>query len=342
MKRYGSLKTKWCNYEALLVAFNQVKKGKSYHEEVIKYEMNLVTNLNNLLANLSNNTYRPKPLREFYVYIPKKRLIHAPAFEDRIVHHAIMNVIEPIIDKRFISDTYACRKNKGGHKASQKLQMFLSKSGCKKYLKLDIQKFFYSINHDSLIAELNKIIKDGDTIETLKLFFGNNNVGLPLGNVTSQLLANLILNPIDHFIKRTLNRKYYIRYMDDMIILGDTKKELKEVWSLIKQEVQKYGLQLNSKSHVGDVKSGVDFVGYKTKSACKIIRKSTLYNIYKRLKKCNWETINSYLAHAKYSNSLSYLCKMIVAICPLYIDKLNNWLNNNNKTGELCCILNQR
>jgi len=329
MKRIGNLTEKWCNFDSLLEAFFQVKKGKSYFNEVVKYEMNLVSNLSLLLESLINGTYRPKPLRVFNIYIPKLRKIQAPAFEDRIVHHAIMNVIEPIIDKRLIFSTFACRKNKGVLSANNALTKYLKDSNNKYYLKLDIEKFFYSIDHDSLLKELRRIIKDEKTINTLALFFGGDK-GLPLGNVTSQLMANLALNNLDHFIKRQLKCKFYVRYMDDMIILGQSINSLKSIWDLIKTKINEIKLNLNSKSHIGLVGKGVDFVGFKTWANKRIIRKSTLFTVGRKIKKFHrWDIANSYLAHAKYTCSIKYVADIIANKCPALIPDINHWLKNN-------------
>jgi len=329
MKRSGNLKCQWCNYDSLLKAFHTVKQGKSLHYKVIKYEMDIVSNLNNLLKRLEDDSYQPSPLREFYINIPKKRLIHAPAFEDRIVHHALMDVIEPLIDNRFIADTFACRKNKGVLNASNTLQKYIKNSGYKYYLKLDIMKFFYSIDHSALSLEINRIIKDIPTLNILKKFYSQN-IGLPLGNVTSQLLANLALSPIDHYIKRVLKVKYYVRYMDDMVILGSSKSWLKSVWANIGTRLSKIGLLLNSKSHIGKISAGVDFVGYKTWQYTKLIRKSTLYTIGKKLKHTKeWNVANSYLAHAKHSRSIVFVSRIIARRVPQLKNEINNWLKIN-------------
>lgn len=229
MKRHGNLKYLWCNYEALITAFKEVKRNKSYNYHLLEYESNLAYNLNRLLKSLEDGTYKVKPTRNFYVYDPKKRLIQAPHLEDRIVQHALMNAIRDILINRLIGQTYACIRKRGTHSASNKLKQYLTNyKNNGYYLKVDVKNFFYSIDHEILNVQLNRIIKCKDTLSLLKKFYENKDgKGLPLGSVTSQILANLALSPVDHLIKRVLKYKHYVRYMDDLIILSDDKEKLK-------------------------------------------------------------------------------------------------------------------
>jgi len=333
MKRYGNLKNSWCNFDALLDAFKEVKKGKSYYHICMKYERNLAVNLDNLLERLNSDTYMPKTPREFYIKIPKERLIQAPDFEDRIVQHALLKVVRPIIENRFIHQTFACIKTRGTHKASDSLKKSLTKyQGIGYYLKLDIKKFFYSISHKKLNSQLEHIIKCQTTLNVLKKFYTNNEgIGLPLGNVTSQVLANLALNPIDHIAKRGYKQKDYFRYMDDIIILNKSKRVLIKILALIEKEIIKLRLKFNNKTCIGLIKNGIDFVGFRSWENKRVIRKRNLHIIKKRIKKnsCNLESIASFLSHAKRTNSIVYVAKLIDTTVPNFNNFLRHWIIKN-------------
>jgi len=191
----------------------------------------------NLKNYLTSNCYRPGKYRHFWVYDPKKRRISAPVFVDRVVHHALCQVIEPIFDRSFIYDSYACRRNKGNHQAMKRLQTFLRKPGAAYALKCDISKYFASINQQILLQLIKKKIADPKVLALLQIiiFSYRNPVqqdpheiassassisrGIPIGNLTSQLFANIYLNELDYYVKQILRRKYYLRYVDDFIIL---------------------------------------------------------------------------------------------------------------------------
>jgi retron-type reverse transcriptase len=332
MKRTGNLKHIWCNYSTLLRAFNEVKESKTYTDVLLIYERNLAVNLENLYIKLENGTYNPRPSYEFKIYEPKERTIQAPHLEDRIVQHALLIATRELIEARFTTNSYACRKGYGTHKASNDLKRALIKyKNTGYYLKLDIKKYFYSISHKIIIQQLEKIIKCKPTIDLYKKFFAvGQDVGLPLGNVTSQVLANLNLNPVDHFIKRVLKAKDYFRYMDDFVILHKCKQTLQTFWKRIKKEVKRLSLFLNNKSKVGKIIEGIDFVGYKTWYNRKIIRKSSLFRIKRKLKQdSNISRISSFLSHSKRTNSLIYVVKKILEVVPGQLEFIKQWINNN-------------
>jgi RNA-directed DNA polymerase len=335
MKRVGNLKEKWCSYEALFEAFQEVKKNKNYHHNILLFESELVSNLNRILISLEDGTYKIKPARAFYVYDPKERLIEAPHIEDRIVQHAVLNAVRDIIEVRFIDTSYACRREKGTHRASDMLKKYLvNYKGRGYYLKVDISKFFYSINHKAMEQLLRKVIKCEPTLGLLKKFYENETgVGLPLGNVTSQVLANLMLNPVDHLIKRFLKRKHYLRYMDDLVILGETKEELKRVLRYIKILLKGLKLEVNSKTQIAQIKDGVDFVGYRTWYNSRLIRKRSLYKLKRVIKKYpEMSRIASYLSHSKRTNSLLYVVQQILKVATDFEEFVRQWLINNNKS----------
>ena len=334
MKREGSLKRLWCNYDALLDAWGEVKRNKSYCFTTLSYEQNLAVNLDTLLHRMEDGTYHPRELRVFYVHDPKTRLIEAPHIEDRIVQHAILSVIRPLVENRFIDQTYACRKLKGTHASSDRLKSYLvNYKDQGYYLKIDIAKFFYSIDHQVLESQLSKIIKCEDTLRFLRLFYANPaGIGLPLGNVTSQVLANLALNPVDHFVKRVLKFRHYIRYMDDMVILSDCKQKLRDAMAGIQGEVEKLNLRINSKTKISRIKDGVDFVGYRTWYNRRLIRKRSLYKIKRKLHQdANLNRLASFMAHAMHTNSLVYVIKQILQVAPEHRPFIENWYRKHFK-----------
>lgn len=334
MKRIGNLEQSWCNYDALFDAFKEVKKNKSYYEPILAFESDLVSNLNRILKSLEDGSYKVKPTRDFYIYDPKVRLIQAPHIEDRIVQHAVLNSIRPIIESKFIDQSYACRKTKGTHNASDLLKKYLinyKNEGY--YLKIDIKKFFYTIDHKVLNSQLDRIIKCKPTLELLKKFYENESgKGLPLGNVTSQVLANLALTPIDNLIKRYLKCKHYVRYMDDLIILNENKEQLRRALFFIKRLLKTLELDVNEKTQIGMIRDGIDFVGYRTWFNNRIIRKRSLFKIKRVLKKYpDINRIASYLSHSKRTGSLIYVVKQIIKVAVDFIEFIKKWLIKNNK-----------
>ncbi len=332
MKRIGNLKQKWCNYEALLQAFNEVKTHKSTHENFLRYEGNLVVNLENILKQLETETYQVKETRAFYVYDPKLRLIEAPHLEDRIVQHAVLNSFRKEMESRFIHQTFGCIKNRGTHRASDLLKKYLiTYKDDGYYLKIDIRKFFYSINHEILKKQINGIIKCKPTLDLLyKLFDNEAKIGLPLGSVTSQVLANLNLSSLDHYAKRELGVRHYIRYMDDIIILHKDKNILRKWLAKLRIFISTLSLKFNDKTKIGKVENGIDFVGYKTWYNRRVIRKRSLYKIKRTLKKdANEPRIASYLAHAKRTNSINYVVQKTLESAPSHEDFVNRWIFKN-------------
>ena len=334
MKRHGNLKSLWCNYDSLLSAWYEVRQNKTCYHPVLLYELNLAVNLSDLLDRLDKGTYKPRPLRSFYVYDPKTRLIEAPYIEDRIVQHSLLNVLRPLVECRFIDTSYACRINKGTHASNNQLKSYLvNYKNHGYYLKIDIEKFFYSIDHQVLEKQISSIIKCQDSVKLLRLFFENETgKGLPLGNVTSQLLANLSLNPVDHFIKRELKFRHYVRYMDDLIILSDSKEKLKEALLLIKLKIEEQNLRLNSKTKISKIEDGIDFVGYRTWYNRRIIRKRSLYKIKRKLKQdANLNRISSFLSHSMNTNSIVYVIKQILTVKPDLRPWIEEWYRKHIK-----------
>ena len=240
------------SYDNLELAFNRAKKRKSKKPYIQEYEQNLKENLLQLKLELETETYYPKPLETFIIRDPKTRKISKSDFRDRIIHHAICNIVEPIFDKTFIHDSYANRIGKGTLKALKRFDEFKRKASKNNtrtcyVLKADIKHYFDTVDHKTLLTIISKKIKDNKTINLIKKILANYKTeqpskGMPLGNLTSQFFANIYLNELDQYIKHELKAKYYIRYVDDFIIIDHDKTTLEEnqrkISNFIKDELQ--------------------------------------------------------------------------------------------------------
>ncbi len=276
MKRKGNLWDKIISIENLYFASKKARKGKRFRENVSRFDYYLEQELTTLLKELKEGNYIPGKYKVFFLKEGKKRRISAAPYRDRVVHHCLMNILEPIFEKKLIYDTYANRKGKGTHKAVLKCQEFF-----KKYdyvLKCDIAKYFPSISHKILLDEIKKIIKCKKTIELIEKIINASNEqdnvkdlfpedrqkrGIPIGNLTSQWFANIFLNPLDHFIKENLRCKGYVRYLDDFLIFANSKQFLIFCLKEIEHFLVKLSLKLNTrKSKILKCKEGVEFCGW--------------------------------------------------------------------------------
>ncbi len=230
----------------------------------MSFHFHMEEELLKLQRELRKKSYKPGQYRHFKIYDPKERTISVAPFRDRVVHHSIINIIEPIYEKTFIYDSYATRKDKGTHKAILRTQAFLRNN--KWFLKADIKKYFESVDHALLIEIVKRRIKDKDTIELLEAIIrngGKEDKGLPIGNLTSQFLANVFLDPFDHCIKEQLMVKCYVRYMDDFVILSDDKGFLKDIRLGIDDYLTNHlGLKLNTNVvMINQRANGLSFLG---------------------------------------------------------------------------------
>lgn len=279
-------------FENLFEAYKEARKGKRHRSDVLKFGYNIEENLINIQNHLIWKSWSPGKYRAFCVYDPKKRLILAPSFEDRVVHHAIVRVVEPFFEKKFIYDSYACRRGKGIHFAVLRLQSFLKRAKRiypKVYvLKADISSYFPSIDHNILINVLERTIRDKNVLWLFKKIIyesGYEHCGIPVGALTSQLFANIYLDQLDHYLKDDLGVKFYVRYMDDFVILGDSKQYLWELLDKIKTFLVSLKLNLNPKTSIFPASKGVDFAGYRTWSTHILPRKRNVKRARKRFKK---------------------------------------------------------
>ncbi|MDP4001668.1 MAG: reverse transcriptase domain-containing protein [bacterium] len=293
--------------ENLLQAWREFKRGKTNKLEIQEFALNLEDNLFQLHAELKNETYLHSAYTAFYVNDPKLRRIHKALVRDRLLHHAIFRVLYLVFDKHFIHDSYSCRVRKGTHRAVNRLKKFLvqashNDSRLVYALKCDVRKFFDSIDQDILLEIICRRIYDERAIRLVRQIVGSfeksPNIGLPLGNVTSQLFANIYLNELDQFAKHCLKAKHYLRYCDDFIILGYSPDALKKIANKIDnflQERLKLSLHPN-KIIIRKYRQGIDFLGYVVLPYHRVLRTKTKKRILKKISMgVNKNSFQSYL-----------------------------------------------
>jgi len=281
MKTYGSLFPLICSFDNLLLACRRAARGKRLHGNVAPVWVFQEQEVLQLQSELLEGTYRPGPYREFTIYDRKPRLISAAPFRDRIVHHALCNVLEPIFERTFIHDSYASRRGKGTHAAIARYRQLGRTS--RYVLQADIERYFPTIDHEVLLGSLARkvrcprtlalcrtIIAAGGGAETPPRYFPGDDLltpldrghGLPIGNQTSQFFANVYLDPLDHFVCEDLRPGGYVRYVDDLLVLGNTKEELWEAAGAIRWFLAQRRLCLpERRCRVMPVAEGVTFLG---------------------------------------------------------------------------------
>jgi len=280
----------------LLVAWKEFECGKKNRKDVQEFSMCLMDNIFLLHNDLNNHTYKHGGYQAFKINDPKPRDIHKATVRDRLLHHALHRILYPFFDKTFISDSYSCRNNKGTHKAINRFREFahkVSKNNTQScwVLKCDIRKFFANIDHGILIKMLKEYIPDKNIMKLLGNVIGSfsstksKNVGLPLGNLTSQLFVNIYMNKFDQFMKHRLKAGYYIRYADDFVVFSENKRYLEEQIVIIQQFLQsELKIELHpNKVFIKAVSSGVDFLGMINFSDHRILRTKTKRRILKKL-----------------------------------------------------------
>ena len=296
----------------LLSAWQEFIKGKRNRRDVLVFSYSLMDNIFELHFDLANHTYKHGGYQQFKVSDPKSRIIHKASVRDRLLHRAVYRILYPFFDETFIADSFSCRNNKGTHKAINRFRKFaqkVSKNNTKQcwILKCDIKKFFASIDQNILVGILEKYIKDNNILNLLKeIIFSFKPCGLPLGNLTSQLFANIYLNKFDQFIKHKVKARYYIRYADDFVIFSQNKSELKIKVITIKNFLEnKLKLNLHQdKIYIKTLASGVDFLGWVSFFNYRIIRIKTKKRMWRRLlQNKKTETITSYLGLLSRGNS---------------------------------------
>jgi RNA-directed DNA polymerase len=316
MKRKGNLFHKITSKENLLASELKARRGKAYQYGVRIFDKNKEYNINQLHEMLISKKYITSEYTTFTVYEPKERLVYRlPYFPDRITHHAIMNVMEPLFTKWFTNDSYSSIKGKGIHNAAENLKESLKDKDNTTYcLKLDIVKFYPNVNHEILKQLLRKKIKDQDLLWLLDEIIESSE-GLPIGNYLSQYFANFYLTFFDHWIKENLKIKYYFRYADDIIILSKSKSHLHEVRFLIKQYLNEIlKLKIKDNYQVFPVETrGIDFVGYVFFHTHVLLRKSIKKRFAKAVSKnASQQTIAAYNGWTKHCNAKHLLKKLLL------------------------------
>ena len=287
MKRRGNLFERIASFANLHAAFVGAAKGKRRRDDVAAFAYDLEKNLFMIRDDLMRGTLQWGPYKVFFISDAKKRRIMAAPFRDRVVHHAICNVIEPIFDRSFTRDTFACRKGKGIHAALRGLRKAVKSNREAYFLKCDVAKYFASMDHAILLELVGRKIKDGMLLRLIETLVRDPMPkGIPIGNLTSQLFANIYLAPLDRFVKQEMRKKHYFRYVDDFIILDESKESLHEAAVKIEAFLDvKLKLALHSRKRiVAPVSSGVDFVGYVVFPDRTRIRGATLRRFRRREK----------------------------------------------------------
>jgi len=359
--RHRNLWEGMCSYENLLLAYKKARKHKTTRQYVLEFEANLQNNLLQLQKELVSQKYKPKPLKTFIIADPKIRKISKSDFRDRIVHHALCNIIEPIFERTFICDSFANRKGKGALNAIERFGNFkrkASRNNSRKcfVLKADIRHYFEKVDHAILTRIINKKIKDPRILSLIKIILQNYKTrllgkGMPLGNLTSQFFANVYLNELDYFVKQNLKAKYYIRYVDDFVILHHDKGVLSEYQRKINLFLSRnLELELHpDKSRITTLHRGICFLGFKIFYYHRLLKKSNARKMRRKLQDLKkeycfgnvpydiiYDSAEGWLAYAKHANAYrlrkEFACRFEKdfpnEISTKEINRLEKWLGD--------------
>jgi len=336
MKRYGNLYSEIINFENILLSSRQAQKGKRFRDNVLDFNYHLETELIRLQKQLTDKTYQPGAYRTFCLTNPKSRLISAAPYRDRVIHHALCNIIVPIFERTFVADSYANRLGFGTHRALNKFTHFARNS--RYVLQCDIRKYFPSIDHIILKELIRRKIKCADTLWLIDTIIDNSNEqeividyfpgddlltpvsrrrGLPIGNLTSQFFSNIMLNNFDHFVKEQLKISKYVRYVDDFALFSDDRKLLADARLAIEEYLTKLRLKIHPvKSQLFETKIGASFLGFRVFSDRIRVRNSNLHQARRRLKRLQidyaqgrielnqvTQSIRSWIAHLEHGDT---------------------------------------
>ena len=324
MKRYSNLYPQITDYSNILLAARKAQKGKRFKKNVLSFNYNLEQELEKIKKELESKTYQPGKYKTFEIYEPKRRRISAAPYRDRVVHHALCNIIYPLFERTFIRDCYANREGFGTHKALRRFTEFARSSPY--ILQCDIQKYFPSIDHEILKQQIRRKIKCADTLWLIDTIIDNSNEqetvinyfpgddllaplqrrrGLPIGNLTSQGLANVMMNSFDHFIKEKLGVFKYLRYVDDFALFADNRQFLGEARQAIEEYLVKMRLKLHpDKSQLFETKQGANFLGFRIFPDCIRVRTENLRRARRRLRQMQRDYAEGKIELAKVIHSL--------------------------------------
>lgn len=348
MKRRKDLFEQLTSFENLFRAFQKALRGKKSKTDCATFAFHQEKKLLYLQEKLQKKHYMPGKYRTFYVFEKKKRMISAADFKDRVVHHALCNILEPVFDPGFVYDCYANRRGKGSHAAVKRCSEYAAKYPY--VLKCDIQKYFASIDHAILKTLIRKKIKDEDVLwlsdtiidgsneqEMVVQYFQGDDLftplerrrGLPIGNQTSQFFANIYLNPLDHFIKEALRCKAYVRYVDDFLLFGSSKSQLWDWGRQIKDFLATCRLTIHpDKYQILKVENGIPFLGYRIFPEFRLLPKENILRFRRRMRRLQILyqhrligpeylrlSLSGWLGHAIQANTYHVRVKLFKDIC---------------------------
>ena len=326
MKTYKHLYPQICDFENIYRAYRKARKGKRKFESVATFEFNQEEELLRLRDELQTQTWQPGPYHSFYIHDPKRRLISAAPFRDRVVHHALVNHIEPLWEARFIHDTYANRVGKGTHRALDRCQQFARRWPY--VLQCDLKQYFPAIDHALLRAELARLIADEDVLALCDkiiasgvgvlneaydmqwfaaddLFAALRPRGLPIGNLTSQFWANVYLSRFDHWVKRELKCEGYMRYVDDFLLFGDDKAQLHAWRGAIIEQLAGLRAKLHEgRAQVSPVTQGIPFLGFRVYPTHRRLKRRNGINFQQRFKRLAQQRARGEVTRARLSASV--------------------------------------
>jgi RNA-directed DNA polymerase len=337
-RRFGDLFERVASLGNLFAAAKKALRGRGLKMPAVAFAADLETEVVALSYELRSGSYRPGAYHYFEIFEPKRRLVAAAPFRDRVVHHAICRVIEPIWERRFIADNYACRPGKGTHAAMRRARAFARHHPWA--LSCDIQRYFPSVSHSVLMSTITRVIADERLLRLIRLILashvpaaggcggevrpecepggGCGGTGLPIGNLTSQFFANVMLDPFDHFVTEVVRPSGYVRYMDDFVVFGESRAELRATGRRLRDRLAGLELAIHpDKYQLGRTASGVDFVGFRVFADGRIrLREKSLKNFRRRYRRLLagvqrghvkpasvTASVKSWVAHARHAHS---------------------------------------
>lgn len=328
------------SWENLVPAYQRCRRRKRYKPDAVRFHHRWEEHLLELQAELSSGNYHPGLYRHFWVTQPKRRLISAAPFRDRVVHHAVVAVLEPRYEPAFIYDSYACRRGKGTHRAVRRAQSFLRRS--RYYLKTDVVKFFPNVDHGALMDRLTRRIRDDRLLELIgrilasgegvlrdeatATYFPGDDLwavtrpkGLPIGNLTSQFFANVLLDTVDHFVKEDLRIRGYVRYADDLVLFADSKDELRTAERSLRDKFAELRLRMHrDKTVIAPTRCGLNFLGFRVHPESIRLSREAIERFNRRLRRQKWlyaqgritpeelrRSLAAWRAHAEHANTFA-------------------------------------
>ena len=325
MKRSGKLYRHIAEWDNLLIAFYNAARGKRLKLDVTLYEKNLYENLKILQTHLINQTIPLGNYRFFKIYDPKERLICAAPFEERVLHHAIINITGPVFERLQIYDSYACRKGKGTNAALLRALHFTKHYPY--FLKLDMKKYFDSISHSKLTALLAAKFKDKALLNLFDRLLASYCVtegrGLPIGNLTSQYFANFYLGFFDHYAKEKMQVKGYVRYMDDVLLFANTMQEIKDILHTAKRFLEDELLLILKEEAIGKTASGVPFLGFLLKPQGIYLAQKKKKRLKNRIKQYRYKHESGAWTEEEYALHITpVLAHVAISRCRKYCNRI--------------------